>query len=508
MPEIFKIGAAVIFVPIALLISLTSVHMLQLSSYQTPSYWGWLRRSSRNYYSRYFFCALIAMLGLWESWIAWAAAAALSAGLWAILFIGRKPSKKPLKYTSRVIRLLTAQFILIALCAWLIYALPHRFALVWMASAYLMIPFITMLSNFITMPVQRMINRYYINGAKRILRESPNLKIIGITGSYGKTSMKFILTRLLSVKYETLMTPDSYNTTLGVVRTIRERLKPTHEVFVCEMGARHVGDIREICELVQPQQGILTSIGEQHLDTFKTTENVIKTKFELIESISGTAFLNLDSSPVREHARPKDCVTYALENPADYTADGLTVSSAGSTFTLNAPNGEKAVYTTSLLGRHAVLNIAGAAAAAHTMGIPLEKLTETIARLPQVPHRLQLVKGGQFTIIDDAFNANPAGVKAALETLAMFEGVKAVITPGMVELGARQDELNREYGRQIAEVCDYAVLVGGKQTAAIKEGLGGFENVTVADSFTEAMARVRELNPDVVLLANDLPDNY
>lgn len=498
------------FLVAAFITSLTCIHMLQLSSYQTPSYWAWLKRSAGDFYVKQWIVALIAMLGLWENkYIMYVAAAAF-----IVIGVQNLPqkAKKPLKYTARVIRLLVVQLLLLLICAFIGLLLKeyHRYMLVWVAAAYMLVPFITMLSNFITMPVQKLINQHYINDAKKILNSLPNLKVIGITGSYGKTSMKFILTRLLSVKYETLMTPESYNTTLGVVRTIREKLKPTHEFFVCEMGARHIGDIREICDIVNPEFGVLTSIGEQHLETFKTLENIANTKFELINSISGTAFLNVDSNPVREHARPSDCVTYALDNHADYTADNLKADSKGSTFTVSAPNGESGVFTTSLLGRHSVSNILGAIAVANSMGIPLELLTEPVARLPQVKHRLEIVKGEHFTIVNDAFNANPEGVKTALDTLKLFDGFKVAITPGMVELGERQDELNRVYGTQLAKVCDHVILVGKKQTEPIALGMeqSRYSEFTVVESFTDAMVCARELKANVVLLANDLPDNY
>ncbi|MCL1820129.1 MAG: UDP-N-acetylmuramoyl-tripeptide--D-alanyl-D-alanine ligase [Oscillospiraceae bacterium] len=462
---------AAVYLILSSIASLTCVHMLQLSSYQTPSYWAWFKRGGWQYYTRFGF---------------------------------PRKAKKPLKYTPRVIRILFTQFIFLAALGYTVVITEYYLILIayWFA-----VPFIVMLSNFITMPIQKMINNGFIKDAKKILKSNTDLKIIGITGSYGKTSMKVILTRLLSVKYETLMTPDSYNTPMGVVRTIRERLKPSHEVFVCEMGARHVGDIKEICDIVKPQTGILTSIGEQHLDTFKTLENIIKTKFELIDARTGTAFLNVDSNPVREHPRPDNCITYGIDNPADYTAKNLSATSKGLSFTVHAPGGETAKFTTSLLGRHNILNIVGAISVAHNMGVSLSRLTEPVALLPQIKHRLEIVKGEYFTIIDDAYNANPAGVAAALDALNMFEGVKVVITPGMVELGERQDELNREYGKQLAAVADHVFLVGERQTKPIAEGLGAAA-FTVCASFNEAMEKAKIFGADVVLLANDLPDNY
>jgi len=498
------------FVIAAFIASLTCVHMLQLSSYQTRSYLAWLKRGASDFYIRQWPVVGIIMLGLREHDYA-LMIASVAFLIISVLNIPRK-AKKPLVYTPRVWRLLIVQLLLLVLIGYAVTLLQDytRFMLIILAPSIMLVPFISMLSNFITIPVQKMFNRSFINDAKRILKSMPDLKIIGITGSYGKTSVKFILTRLLSVKHETLMTPDSYNTPMGVVRTIREQLKPTHEFFVCEMGARHVGDIREICEIATPEIGILTAIGAQHMDTFKTLENVIKTKWEIIDATTGTGFINVDSTPVREHARPDNCITYGLDNEADYTAVNLTVSSKGSTFTVQAPNGESVDFTAPLLGRHSILNILGAIAVAHNLGIPLSQLAEPVSRLPQVKHRLELLKGDHFTIIDDAYNANPVGVKVALDTLSMFEGFKVVITPGMIELGELQSELNRTYGKQLAEICDHVVLVGKRQTEPISQGLqdAGYSKFTVVEKFEEAIKRAVELKADVVLLANDLPDNY
>ena len=150
---------------------------------------------------------------------------------------------------------------------------------------FIMMPFLVLLANLINRPVERAIDRYYINDAARILRQMPELKIIGVTGSYGKTSVKYFLSALLSVRYNVLYTPGNYNTTLGVVRTVREQMKPFHEIFVCEMGARETGDIKEICDLVHPEYGIITSIGPQHLQSFHTIDNIIATKFELADAV-------------------------------------------------------------------------------------------------------------------------------------------------------------------------------------------------------------------------------
>jgi UDP-N-acetylmuramoyl-tripeptide--D-alanyl-D-alanine ligase len=312
------------------------------------------------------------------------------------------------------------------------------------------------------------------------------------------------------------MTPGNFNTTLGVVRTVREKLNATHEIFLCEMGARHINDIKKICDLVTPKYGIISSIGPQHLETFFTIENVINTKFELADSIpnDGKIFLNYNNEYIRNHKIDKNIVSYGF-NDEEYIATDIKVTSKGSSFVVKTKNGEIQEFKTKLIGRHNVENILGAIAVSNSLGISLEELTYAVKTLEAVPHRLELVKGNKATIIDDAYNSNPVGAKMALDTLNCFEGTKILITPGMIELGDKQYECNKTFGSQAADICDYIVLVGKEQTKPIRDGIMeknfNTENLYVADSFTEGMEWISKLNTDkekFVLIENDLPDNY
>jgi UDP-N-acetylmuramoyl-tripeptide--D-alanyl-D-alanine ligase len=354
--------------------------------------------------------------------------------------------------------------------------------------------------------------------------------------------VKYFLNTLLSSQYNVLQTPGNYNTTLGVVRTIREQLKPYHEIFICEMGAREVGDIKEICDLVHPGYGIITSIGPQHLQSFHTIENVIGTKFELADAVpaDGRVFLNYDNDYIRNHKTDKQVVSYGTEAGiqaaqivnsdawaqtsqvngstgarVDYCAHDIKVSTEGSTFTMQDADGKEYSFHTRLVGNHNVQNIAGAIAVANTLGIPMEKLLYPVKQLESVPHRLQLVKQGKRTILDDSYNSNKNGFKAALDTLAMFEDLRILMTPGMVELGEKQYEENKEAGMYAADKCDYAVLVGKEQTKPIQDGLleAGFaqNKMIVVDTLQEAFQMVNAISDErhkVVLIENDLPDNY
>lgn len=431
--------------------------------------------------------------------------------------------KKKLVFTSRVKRL-TVTFTILVILIWcsLFYALcqffPAYIACVLLFLLYFFCPFIILLANFINKPIEKSVNNYYINDAKNILNSHGKLTVIGITGSFGKTSTKYFLNALLNTKYETLMTPQNYNTTLGVVRTIRGELKPTHEIFVCEMGARNVNDIQEICDLVKPKMGVLTSIGEQHLESFLTVDNIIKTKFELIDALpdDGLAFLNYDNDYIKNKAVNKPVKSYSLHSDSYYFAKDVTVSNDGTSFTFCTKDGLAQKYYTKLIGEHNVLNLVASIGVCHSLGMNLESLVPAVKKLESVPHRLELKKAGNMSIIDDAYNSNPSGAKMAVDALSGFSGRRIIITPGMVELGDKEYELNRELGTYLINKTDEVLLVGKEQTKAIYDGLMSVnfenENVKIFDKFDDAFNYCKQLqgvyDKVAVLIENDLPDNY
>ncbi len=522
---------------------LREFHMLQLNGYKTPEHSWWMKKNKRRYlYPGLLFVLQFGLLFL-KGKAAFTVGVIVLALLNAVFISVYKPGKKfkkPFKYTARVKRMLTTFGILIAIFYIIAvicgktnaqvdtvnggYEEVRRFTsavpYIIVSSALYLTAVLVPLSNIINKPIENSINKWYINDAKRILGECPSLHKVGITGSYGKTSMKFYLDELLNSKYNTLKTPESFNTPMGVTITIRNYLKPTHEYFICEMGARRVHEIKELCDIAEPHDGIITSVGPQHLETFGSIENVLNTKFELADCVKakgGKIYLNGDNELIRKKAPEYEgAILYGLQEGNDYRATDITVSSRGTEFTVNAPDGETKRFSTKLLGEHNVQNVLGAIAYAHGTGIPLEKLTLPVKRIQAVPHRLQLLDHGNgVTFIDDAYNSNPSGCRAALAVLELFDACRILVTPGMVELGAKQEELNFEFGQEAAKSCDYIVLVGKEQTAPIYNGIkdAGYDmnNVYVADGLNDALANVHAYQTDkkkVVLLENDLPDNY
>ena len=656
---VFFIGTMLLTLVLHLAVIIVSaryyLHMLQLSSYQLQGYFRVLRQHRPGLYLLF----AIAVCDILISLISDAAdpghivfdarsmmlmIAIIILTVAAFLHFKPRQEKKPFVFTDRVKRLTAAVVVLILAAIVLQYviliAAMKEVALLLRVAAgsvdtfplflYLLIPgfwcvfgitcflvpFVIALAGVVMKPVEDGINNGFIRDAQRILQGMPRLRIIGVTGSFGKTSVKYYLTTVLSGQYNVLMTPESYNTPMGIVRTIRERMKPTHEIFVCEMGARHVHDIKEITDFVHPDDGILTAIGEQHLETFHSLDNIIATKYELLDaveeksgdrtslkspplegrvplkgagevSLHGLKFINGDDPNIRAHMKYPDAITYGLNEGNDFRAINLAVTPEGTTFqvqlsqrvakrlreeqgyVMKAPHqspagtavyaplrsaqnhrppdgvrpGGGSRYTsdeggsrytsvggirqpdemspgmefhTGLVGAHNVQNIMAAIAVATLYGVPASKIRKAVRRIEGVPHRLELKRHGSVTILDDAYNANPTGAATALETLAQFrDRVRILVTPGMVELGEKEEAYNEAFGAHAAACADYIILVGEKRCAPIRRGaLGaGFseERLFVRESFREASALMYELDAGkekVILLENDLPDNY
>jgi UDP-N-acetylmuramoyl-tripeptide--D-alanyl-D-alanine ligase len=431
-----------------------------------------------------------------------------------------KKDKKALIFTPRAKRLMS---VMVAIYALLIGALLwYDVNLFWKVAPLLaVLSFVILIvASYLLSPIEGSINDGFVTDAKKRLEAMPNLKVIGITGSYGKTSVKHFVARILSEKYNVLHTPGSVNTTLGVVRIIREQLKPTHDIFIAEMGAKKMGDVKEICELVQPDIAILTAIGPEHLDTFGSMENVQKGNFELPESLDnqGFAIMNSDYNLVTEYPKTNTRkIWYGLNSEqAEYSANNIQYVPTGMTFDLLHKGEIILNLETKLLGDHNVSNIVSACAVALELEVELGKIAFAVRNLQPVQHRLDIKRHANgITIIDDAFNSNPMGAAMAVDVLGKIQGNKKIIvTPGMIELGDLEFDANKTFGTQIAAVCDFTILVGPKQTLPIQEGLKSVnypeEKLFIARNLTEAIAKVTEIARagDIVLYENDLPDTY
>lgn len=342
-------------------------------------------------------------------------------------------------------------------------------------------------ANWLLQPYEKLVQKHFLRRAQRILHQRPDLIKIGITGSYGKTSVKNILAELLRVKYRVVVSPASFNTPMGFARTVNENLTADTQVLIMEMGARRVGEIREMCQLVQPQHGIITSIGACHLATFGDIATVAQTKAELFASLpeDGIAVTDGDNPWCQKLKHPQLILVRATEQPA---------------------------IKTSLLGAHQQKNLQMAAALARQLGIGNDEIARVAANLQPTPHRLErIVAPNGIIIFDDSYNANPTSAQSALEVIRQYPTRKVVQTPGFVEQGTNTAAAHAQFCAQIKTVADVVIVVGSVNRTYFEQGLAGWSGDVVYVSNREDAKKQYPhwlKSGDILLIINDLPEQY
>ncbi|MDD4036202.1 MAG: UDP-N-acetylmuramoyl-tripeptide--D-alanyl-D-alanine ligase [Bacilli bacterium] len=504
-----------------------ALHMLQQNLYNHDSrYLTWLYRNYKKVLGEIDILLVIPLMFYWNKTI-FMIIFFITYSIFTIVHYNKlknEQTKKPLVITARVKRLITTIFIIYLASS--IYLVSNFFFdniilyyVIIMGMTYFAY-IVVYIANIINYPIERGYFYYYMYKAKSKLKSMKNLKIIGITGSYGKTTSKNILSDILSVKFNTLPTPKSLNTPNGLMITINNHLDKFDEIFIAEMGSYKIGEIKELCDLVSPKYGVVTIIGKAHLESFGSEENIQKGKFELIESLpqDGIGILNGDDHLQVSYKLKNNCkiVWIGIDNKdVDVYASNIECSEKGTTFDVTF-KGDKTKYKfqTKLLGYFNVYNILAAIALGKELGIDIPGLQVGVRKVRPTEHRLELKRGPGVIIIDDAYNSNPSGAKMALEVLSIMKGKKVIVTPGMIELGSKQYELNKEFGKQIAAVCDEVILVGEKQTKPIQDGLKekGYDKkkIHIVNDIKLAFNIINKIKDSntYVLLENDLPDIF
>ncbi len=428
--------------------------------------------------------------------------------LWSEKKYALKVRPKP---SARVIRLAVMHyFLMFALCVGLGFGLAYASLAVNETWFYLLrfVPFailpmllpFTLCGACILMCAYEIPhNRRFVKRAKRALAESKCVKV-GITGSFGKTSVKHYAAAMLSEKFSVIATPASYNTPMGVAKTVKE-LGTDCDIFLAEMGARHAGDIAELCDLVQPEYGIITGICPQHIETFGSIEAIKKEK-GVLAARTKKVVLGKSAEVPCDHA---------LCEGRDFAAENVELTAEGTQFDLRLGSARVHI-STRLLGRHAAEDITLAGALCSLLGMSLEEIASVANKLDPVPHRLQLIKSNGLNILDDSYNSNIEGAKNAAETLRLFSGKQYVVTPGLVELGALEEAKNQELGAALVGL--EVVLVGETLVQPVRRGYmeaGGDEiRIRIVPTLQKAQEILAaELSEgDSVLFLNDLPDIY
>lgn len=512
-------------------VKLTGV--LQQCGYDNKKFGGWLRQERNTYRSRLAFWSVLSFsataLFIFVFFFLGEQAAMAMGGVpffgFAILFFwvdGKFALKVQTAKTRRWTRLAIGyasliaivSFALIVLCS-LLEILLGMFAFGWICAIRflplcflpLFLPLVLRMANGILSPFERKNNERFIKSAGQVLNET-NIIRVGIVGSYGKTSVKNALKTMLSGTYKVVATPASYNTPMGVAKTVLSDEFAGAEIFLCEMGARRAGDIQELCDLVRPDYIIFTGVCAQHVESFGSEENVFRAK---CEALSSSAKLIVCGKALQERILAE----YPTESGKCRFAgdvENIELRADGASFTLPFEDGSVAVQT-SLLGQSAIENIYLSAMLAKELGVSKEEIAERTAKIQAVPHRLELLNENGVFILDDAYNCNIKGAKIALDALRRFGGKKYVITPGIVETGVLQQEINGELGALLAQAgLDKVMIVGSLQAKVIVDGYtsagGDADALKTVPSLEHAVELIKgDLQAgDCILFMNDLPD--
>ena len=527
----FRIVEIVIVALISCVASVHYVHVLQMNRYQLPAYRHWRARNRdrvlRENVLLGFAAAVVSLyMPVLLSMFVNGEAARRNLANWLaiLLFVGvagwitwrdyNLPTRKPFVVTHRIRRFAAVLALLCLLSAGFLrlVSIPPYFL-------FAVMPWLVELAALIINPYENKLNAGFFKAAKQKIRKRKGLITIGITGSFGKTNVKFILRDMLSKKYKVLATPASFNTAMGISRVINDDLTNEHQVFIAEMGATHVGDIKQLVELVRPRYGILTSIGKRHLDTFGSLENIASTKYELIQGLpkeNGLAVFGTGDDYIdRLYAmcrREKCRVSVDPRSPAFMNAEQITYGEKGTSFVMTCEDGGRVTCRTRLLGIYNVKNILLAAALARKLGVEMEDIADAVRTLEPIDHRLSL-ETEDLNVIDDTLNEDPDGAFEALHVLAQMPGRRIVVTPGLATLGQQEAEVNFALGTVMADSADTVILVGDLNSQrGIRRGLlqSGFSstNLHAVDDMDDATELLDELSEhgDTVLFESSLPE--
>ncbi len=507
------------------------LHMLQLEEYDTRRFVHWVilhvdQLVANPLLDLLGFLGVVALFLHLESAASIVVACSLSAAvgmaglLWEHRLGARSPVKKALVITPRARRLLVCTTVLnVGMCL-VLFPGQARLALAIAWLLPILAPVVLVAGRTVMEPVEALMRDWYVRDARKVLAGfAPT--VVGITGSYGKTSTKYFTAHLIESRYRVLITPESFNTTMGICRAIREQLGPEHEVFVVELAENEKGGFEHLLSLVPCSISIATSVGLQHLEEFGSEaaiQRVLK-GFVSMPGSGSTVVLNGDDPVLAdiESVQGKRLLRVSAGGSlsSDLHAENIVTSTDGLLFDIVTSQDERFACHTMLLGGHNVENILMAVAVARELGVPWNAIQDGVATLQAFPHRLQMtVDAIGIRIIDDAFNSNPAGFAMAMEVLAAFPSRRVLVTPGLVSLGHAEDAANVEAGRQAAGAADTVILVGPKKTRPVREGLlsAGFPETSILTvrSLEEVRGLMRSLlTPgDTVLFENDLPDTY
>lgn len=445
-------------------------------------------------------------------WIVAAVDLAFFAGV-TIIYRAKSKIRVKAKFTKRFTRIFVVGFLFFCAINACVFYFAKRFgllayALPITAISVTLIPLSLIFGAAINYPYDRIKYLLTIRGAKKKLSENKNLKVIFVTGSFGKTTTKRYLYELLKDDYKTVATPKSFNTPIGICLSVKD-INADTQIFIAEAGARRAGDIKTLCQIVRPDISVVTGIAPQHIETFGAIENIIAEKEEAVNGLKdgGLAVVSNETyggKVIYDRAK-SDKIAVGSGETADVKFRNVKFSAYGSSFDIMC--GEKTLEITApFVGIHNVVDFTLAAAVAIKLGVRAEKIENVAKTLTPPKHRFSVsVSGNGVTIIDDGYNANIEGIKSGAESLKYFGGKKFAVFSGIVEGGTKSYELNSEAGRVLSENCDRLIAVGRLADEILSCAKG--ERTEDLDGAKEILKKeVRR--GDTVAFFSDLPDRY
>ncbi len=349
---------------------------------------------------------------------------------------------------------------------------------------------------FGSMLIEKYLFSIYKKEAKKKLASSENLKIVAITASYGKTSIKNFLYQILSSQYACYKTPRSVNTLGGIVKDINEDLPQNIEYYIVEAGARQRGDIYEIATFLEPEVAVVGKVGPAHIEYFKNLETIQRTKLELISSPKlKKAFVHCSATNEPHPKVEFFCDDEILDIDATLNGVAFSLKLDGSEHRFHAPN---------ILGAFQALNIYAAINVARYYGMDIASIQKAVQNLEPTPHRLQKIVAGGKIILDDGFNGNLEGMSEAIRLCSLHSGRKVIVTPGLVE---SSEELNKKLVQKINEVFDIAIVTSKLNAELFSKELKVAQKVILHDKskLEELLAKTTK-EGDIILFANDAPN--
>lgn len=484
----------------------------------------WIKKQVKQYFISYLMISItIMILGVLTNMELLITCYSILLGVISYIIYKTIKNKKniiPLKYTSRTKRYIIGLNLFIIVIITLSNMIINIKNQIYFFPLFSILPWILLFPvHYLLLPIEKSIKKYFRKQAEDKLKKMAGILKIGITGSYGKTSVKNMLYHLLKEDARVYMTPYSYNNEMGITLSIRKYLQYYHEIFLCEMGCDREGEIENLCDFIKPHMAIVSAIGPQHIETFKSgMQGIIKEKMSLVEKLPayGIAILNRDNEYIRNYPIQNTCAKlwYGIyHKQVDYYGFDMQYSLKGTSFKVKHKD-EIYTFHTKLLGEHNVSNFLGAIALAHTLGVSFTEMKYQIQIMDYIQHRMQVIPKDTYTLIDNAYNSNPEGARISLEVMKSMSGQRIIITPGFVELGNLQNQENYTFGTLMKTCVDDVILVGMKLSIPIYKGLkdSGFDmsHVYTANHLQEAYSIMKRIltYQAVVLIENDLPDIY